>query len=433
MYQAQFNSKQEQALRHLSTSSNVEQVLYGGGVYGGKTWLGCYWQIARRLKHPHTRGLIGRAELKKLQLSTMLRFWEICTQMGLKAGEHYTYNGQLNMIRWFNGSETILMDMAATPSDPDFHRFGSLEITDYFLDEVAEMTKKAVDIIDTRVRYNLVGGIPKGLMSCNPSKGWLYNDYWHPWKKELLPPHKAFVEALMKDNTVNPDAVYEAKMMRLPEADRKRLLEGDWDYDESVDWIYQYEDLLRCFRDEESKGDKYISADIARLGKDRSVICVWHGLHLIEIHELRKQPITTVVSTIRQLCDRHGIKLSNVICDEDGVGGGVVDSLKCRGFLNGARAKQADRYTNQKAECYFKLAELIEQNKVIFKVNQFRDVIVQELDMIRRRQPEADGKLAVISKDEIARMHGKSPDYADAIMMRMYFELFPNYGSYSWA
>ncbi len=29
--------------------------------------------------------------------------------------------------------------------------------------------------------------------------------------------------------------------------------------------------------------------------------------------------------------------------------------------------------------------------------------------------------------------NGKSPDYADAIMMRMYFELFPNYGSYSWA
>jgi hypothetical protein len=190
---------------------------------------------------------------------------------------------------------------------------------------------------------------------------------------------------------------------------------------------------VRCFRDEESKGDKYISADIARLGKDRSVICVWQGLHLIEIHELRKQPITTVVSKIKELCAAQGIKLSNVICDEDGVGGGAVDHLRCRGFLNGGRAKQPDRYTNQKAECYFKLAELIEQNKVIFKVNQFRDVIIQELDMIRRRQPEADGKLAVISKDEIARMHGKSPDYADAIMMRVYFELFPNYGSYSWA
>ncbi len=32
-------------------------------------------------------------------------------------------------------------------------------------------------------------------------------------------------------------------------------------------------------------------------------------------------------------------------------GGGVVDSLKCRGFLNGGRAKQSDRYTNQKGNC----------------------------------------------------------------------------------
>jgi hypothetical protein len=219
----------------------------------------------------------------------------------------------------------------------------------------------------------------------------------------------------------------------LPELDRRRLLDGDWEYDESVDNIFQYDDLLRCFRDEAAAGDMFISADVARLGKDRSVICVWKGLSLIEIHELRKQPITTVVTNIRQICDKHHIKLSNVICDEDGVGGGVVDSLQCRGFLNGGRAKASDRYVNQKAECYFKLAELIEQNKVLFKVDRYRDMIVQELDMIRRRQPEADGKLAVISKEEIARMHGKSPDYADAIMMRMYFELFPNYGSYSWA
>ena len=163
------------------------------------------------------------------------------------------------------------------------------------------------------------------------------------------------------------------------------------------------------------------------------MVCVWHGLQLIEIQELRKQPITSVVTLIKQLCDKHSVKLSNVIVDEDGVGGGCCDILKCRGFLNGGRAKQSDKFTNQKAECYFKLAELVEQNKIIFKVSQYRDVIVQELDMIRRRQPEADGKLAVIGKDEIARMHGKSPDYADAIMMRMYFELFPNYGSYSWA
>ena len=53
--------------------------------------------------------------------------------------------------------------------------------------------------------------------------------------------------------------------------------------------------------------------------------------------------------------------------------------------------------------------------------------------MIRRRRPEADGKLSVTSKEELNRMHGISPDFGDMIMMRCYFELYPNYGRYAYA
>ena len=62
-----------------------------------------------------------------------------------------------------------------------------------------------------------------------------------------------------------------------------------------------------------------------------------------------------------------------------------------------------------------------------------QDEIVQELDSTRRKHPELDDKkLQIISKEEIKRMNGgKSPDYADVIMMRMYFELRPNYGTYA--
>ena len=41
--------------------------LIGGGAGGGKTALGCYWQLKQRLKYPNTRGLIGRAVLKTLK------------------------------------------------------------------------------------------------------------------------------------------------------------------------------------------------------------------------------------------------------------------------------------------------------------------------------------------------------------------------------
>jgi hypothetical protein len=209
------------------------------------------------------------------------------------------------------------------------------------------------------------------------------------------------------------------------------LLDGDWDYDESIDNMYNYDDLLRCFRDESFNGEWFLTADIARLGKDRTVIGVWRGLELVQVIELRKKKVNEVIETIRELLTQRNIKLANVIADEDGVGGGVCDYLRCRGFLNGGRASKPDKFINLKAECYFKLAEYIEYNKILL-LKSHKEVLVKELDMIRRRRPEQDGRLAIISKEEIQRIHGISPDYADMVMMRMYFELYPNYGKYSY-
>ena len=58
--------KQTIALDYLEDNITNE-VLFGGGAGGGKTALGCYFQIKRRLKYPETRGLIGRAVLKTLK------------------------------------------------------------------------------------------------------------------------------------------------------------------------------------------------------------------------------------------------------------------------------------------------------------------------------------------------------------------------------
>jgi hypothetical protein len=429
-YVSKFNERQEIAISYLSPSSEVEQILYGGGVYGGKSWLGCYWQILRRLKYPNTRGLIGRAELKKLQLSTMSTFWELCTKMNLTPGKDYAYNGQLNRITWFNGSETILMDMADTPSDPDFHRFGSLELTDYFLDEAAEISAKAVEILDTRVRYNLVNGRPKGLITCNPTKGWLYNDFWTPYKEGKLPPHRAFVQALLKDNTIVPNEAYQKKMERLNERDRKRLLDGDWDYDDSPDKLFDYDAMLQMFNTTEPTGEGFITCDPAAMGNDRTIIMIWKGMHCTKVIEhVHKYP-HEVANILRELASSHSIKLNNVLVDSDGLGIGVKGILGCREFLNGSSAIDKEHFFNLKSECYFKLSEAIGMNRIHFSDHSQRDNIVKELDLVRDASKE-DKKKQVSSKDQIKARLGRSPDYADALMMRMYFELRPNYGKYS--
>jgi phage terminase large subunit len=426
----EFHDKQKEALSYLAIDNDCRQLLYGGSAGSGKSFLGCDWQIKRRLKYPGTRGLIGRAELKKLRLSTLATFFELCTKYNLIAGKHFTYNGQDHVINWYNGSQIILMDLADMPSDPDFGRFGSLEITDYFVDEASEVTEKCINILNSRVRYKLINDNPKGLLTCNPHKGWLYREFFDAQRNGSIRKDRRFIQALPTDNPhISP--VYIESLQMLPDIDRKRLLEGDWDYDETKDRLYEYDDLLRCFRPSTTLGDKFITADIARMGDDRTVIIVWNNLHAEKFVVLKHKPINEVVDTINELIKNHSVRLSNVLVDEDGIGGGAKDYLHCKGFLNGSKAVR-DNYMNLKCDCYFKLGELISSNAITFE-GTYKDTIVKELEMIRREKIDSDGKLRVTNKEDLKKRHGISPDFADAIMMRAFYELKKNFGKYAFA
>ena len=425
-------SRQSEALKFLSVDSDVETILYGGAAGGGKTMLGCMWQILRRLKYPGTRSLIGRAKLDTLKKTTMATFFQVANEIGLKAGEDFIYNQQSHIIKFSNGSEIILADLFLYPSDPMMTDLGGLEITDAFIDEATEITEKAYSIVSSRIRYKLneFGLKPKILLTCNPSKGWIYNQFYLPYKNQNLPEHRAFVQALPGDNLYLPDS-YVTSLSRLPEADRKRLLEGDWEFDNSSDRLYLYDELMRCFREPMNVGEGYITADIARLGKDRTVLCVWKGLSCIDIVVLRQKRQDEVKAEIQRLMNTHSIRLSNVLADADGVGGGLVDSLRCREFMNGSKAVRGTQYMNLKADCYFRLGELIDKNEITFPI-KWQEDIVKELELIRRVDPDKEGKLRVTSKDTISqRTGGISPDIADAIMMRAYFELNRNYTKYA--
>jgi len=425
-------TRQSEALKFLSVDSDVETILYGGAAGGGKTMLGCMWQILRRLKYPGTRSLIGRAKLDTLKKTTMATFFQVANEIGLKAGEDFIYNQQSHIIKFSNGSEIILADLFLYPSDPMMTDLGGLEVTDVFIDEATEITEKAYSIVSSRIRYKLneFGLKPKILLTCNPSKGWIYNQFYLPYKNQNLPAHRAFVQALPGDNIHLPDS-YVTSLTRLPEADRKRLLEGDWEFDNSSDRLYMYDELIRCFREPMNVGEGYITADIARLGKDRTVLCVWKGLSCIDIVILRQKRQDEVKAEIQRLMNQHGIRLSNVLADADGVGGGLVDSLRCREFMNGSKAVRGTQYMNLKADCYFRLGELIDKNEITLPI-KWQEDIVKELELVRRVDPDKEGKLRVTSKDTISqRTGGISPDIADAIMMRAYFELNRNYTKYA--
>ena len=101
---------------------------------------------------------------------------------GIKPEEHFRYNSQSGLIKFFNGSEILLKDLFSYPSDPNFDELGSLEITDSFIDEANQISSKAKQIVRSRIRYKLDENdlIPKMLMTCNPAKNWTYSEFFKP-------------------------------------------------------------------------------------------------------------------------------------------------------------------------------------------------------------------------------------------------------------
>jgi hypothetical protein len=149
-----------------------------------------------------TKKKVCGGETKTLKETTLQSFFFVANAQGLKANVHYKFNAQSNQILFPNKSIIFLKDLFLYPSDPNFDELGSLEITDAFIDETAQITKKAWDITKSRIRYRLEENnlIPKILWTSNPSKNWNYTDYFLLNENGELPECRKFVQSLVTDN-----------------------------------------------------------------------------------------------------------------------------------------------------------------------------------------------------------------------------------------
>jgi hypothetical protein len=348
--------------------------------------------------------------------------------MGMKSGEHFNFNGQSNVLTFYNGSEIIFKDLAYNPSDPNYDSLGSLEISAAFIDEAAQITSLAFSIVKSRIRYKLneYNLIPKVLMTCNPSNNWIKKDFYLPFVQERLQPNQVFIPSLPLDNPYLPPSYIEM-LKELPPQQRKRLLEGDWDYLEDSDSLFKFEDITNAvYKLEPNPTDKkYMTVDVARFGDDRSVVMIWVGLVLISCHVYRKLSTTELSSEIKDLMKFHGIHPQQVTIDSDGVGGGVADIIKGTNFVNNAKPLHEQNFTNLKSQCYIKLSEMFREGKISLNVLEPAVIedLTQELLAIKLKDVDKDNKVGVMSKDEMKRILGKSPDLSDAMMMRMYTEI----------
>jgi len=424
-------SKKQQICWQALKDPTVSEVLFGGGAGGGKSYLGCVWILVNLLKYPETRWLIGRSKLKNLRQTTFVTFLQVCKDFGLRVNLDFKVNYMESEINFFeSGSKVILKDLFLYPSDPEFDSLGSLEITGAFIDECNQVDKKAKDIVKSRIRYKLdeYKINTKILLTCNPYKNWVYKEYYLKQKDGNLGKDKRFIKSLLTDNPFISKQ-YEKNLSDLPESSKQRLLYGNWEYDDDESCLMGFEEIKGLFYNDFVNGGKhYITCDVARFGKDKTVIMVWEGLRCKSIYTHEKKSITETADIINELRIKEQVPIHQIIVDEDGLGGGLVDILKCKGFIGNARPiinGGQNNYTNLRSQCYFMLSDLVNESKIYCKDQKYMTNFIKELEQIKMKEFDPEGKYSIISKDEIKKNIGHSPDYADCLMMRMFFELEP--------
>ena len=444
-------SEIQQLAVNLFNDDDTLEAVFGGSGGGGKSVVIGLLAFLRCKQYPGVREGIGRkdlSQLKKTTLTTLLG--KVHQIMGVTQDDFH--QGQDGTITYKNGSQIIPIELDYYPSDPDFNRLGSLEITDMFVDEVGELLEASYNAIKSRVgrwkndEYNIT---PKLISTCNPSQNFIRQYFYDTYEKlgggdiqrwqdgftikngKKIPAYRAFIRASVYANPFIEKSYIE-NLKRLPDKERRRLLDGDWRYADSENSLFKNGLLEKatCFKLPEynESFDKVIGCDIADGGKDRTVFS------LIDNGVLISQKI----STVQMNWDKTSkLPLSRLMADElidfaqkngftqrdcariavecNGVGVGIRDMLKDRGWA-------ITEYTathKSRSENYYNLMLDMDAGEVkiihdLTGLDELKKELTAHTYTMENQQPN------VLKKEKLKAVLGKSPDLSDSFCIANY-------------
>lgn len=451
------SDKQRHAIGLLLNRSIVE-IFMGGSGGGSKTFTMAIMVLLCIRQFPGCRLFVGRKTLKSLRQSfiqTLLG--QVHPMFGL-VEEDFHYSAQLGEIKYSNGSMVIFGELMKNPSDPDFTRFGSLEIDVAFIEEAGEVSLEAKNAIRSRVGRGVMAqkwGMPgKLVLSGNPSQNFLRTEYYDPYMElgggeyrswtighttakefrgNLTKTHKiemkrCFLRMSVYQNPFIPQS-YIDTLKTLPRRERKRLLDGDWDYADDDSSLFKSGLIDKAITYElPQPGDKFnkvIGVDVSDAGRDRTVfslidngVLVTQKCSEVQMNWDRnsEEPLSYLIANeLIEFAQRNGfqqVNAKNIAVESNGVGVGVRDALRVRGwtlteYVNTGQSR-SDNYYNLMLNMD---SGTIKIYKDVSTLTELRKELGAHTYEMENQQPK------VIKKSKLKEILGHSPDYSDSFMI----------------
>lgn len=437
----------------------VVSIIFGGGAGGGKSFLiGLLAAIACK-KYPKSRWGLARKELKSLKQTTLATLIsKVHPLLGITEND-YKLNLLDSTLEYSNGSQLLLLDLTAKPSDPEMESLGSLELTGAFVDEVGEVNKKPYDILSSRVNrwlnkeYGITG---KVVGSCNPSPGFVRQDYFdkydalgggriQKWKNghvwvdgERMDAYSVYIRSTVIDNPFIDDN-YVENLKRMPPQEKKRLLEGDWDYLDEDDSLFPMALVDKMtvynvpdFAEDEhgnqldangktKKFNKFIGVDPSDTGKDETVITlVEEGIITQQLEVKSPQGKDDAIGffiagKLIEFAEKNGFTkhvAKHITIEGNGIGASLRDALRVFGW--NVQVYTATLQTRNDGFYEFMVCADKGDIKVLNTIWESGKLLRQ---LTAHRYDLDTGKPRVTRKKDLRKLLNRSPDHADSAMI----------------
>jgi len=416
--------KQKEFLKAVK-SKKYKYLGIGGAVSGGKSFIGIGILHTMADCYPGTRYYICRKNFTTLQRTSVPTLRKVL----FEDGDYRKCDIQLRSVKYTNGSEIVFLE-ADGSKDPDFNKLKGGEYTAGLIEEANEIEYLALSVLITRTgRWNT---LPDGsliphfiLFNFNPAKNWVKDKFYTPLVEGTIKAPWYYLPTLPKDNPHNSKEYLES-LEDLPEAEKERYVKGNWDYGDDPNILIPYEWYKRNCDPEltyDSKQRTVLAVDPARYGDDKTVFCLMNGSNAFRYIEYSKYDTFEVGMLAIRTMQEYKITAKDCIVDVVGLGAGVYDTMKSKGYeptaFNGGGSPKSNpdvfTFANKRAEAFFFLRDDLNFDKIITVPH-----LKLQTDLANIRYFSEAKVFKVEAKEDIKKRLKVSPDYGDALSMANY-------------
>lgn len=444
------SAKQKQAI-DLAFNPQVTELLWGGAGGAGKSYMACQIAVVFSKLYPGVRIFVGRKTLKSLKQSTIATLInKVHPDMGVKRDEYALHFSDMT-LDYTNGSKLIFGELDYQPSDEDFARWGSLEVDFGIIEEAGEVVEKAFSVVKSRTgrgilasEYDMPGFI---IATANPAQNFLKTRFYDPYEKlgggdyqqweigdieiggKKVPSYRAFLRATAQDNPFLPQS-YIDNLKTLPERERRRILDGDWNYADDDSMLFKSGLLDKATTYDLPSGefDSFIGCDISDVGKDKSVftlikngVVVTQKTSSVQMNweKTSSKPLGLLLADeLIEFAQRNGFTQKDskrIAIETNGVGASCRDALRLRGWS----ITEYIATHKSRSENYYQL--MLDFDSGALKIyheltglDNLRKELAAHTYEMREQIPD------VCKKDKIKLAIGHSPDFADSLCIANY-------------